>query len=285
MPPFVVAPSRVYAKPDTLVIGGGGMRGIHGLGALARLHTDGHLADVKHVVGTSSGAILGYAFVTNQLEHSFGLALRQKPLRDIRIDKILTGFGIDSGRTLDDFLRKLSKSVGDITFAELFEASGLDLHVTVTNLTKRRVEYFCAEDTPNASVVDAVRNSCTVPGLFCVLKKDDDEDTDIYVDGGLIDNFPMERGRRLTKTGQILGICYENDPEENKDIADAREFLAAVFETITNPSVYFKPGPSERVLVIQSERITLDFGADVERRIRWFVQGATRAEEFIKKIE
>jgi predicted acylesterase/phospholipase RssA len=257
------------------------MRGIHGLGAIARLHVDGHLSNVKHVVGTSSGAILGYAFVTGQLERSFGLALRQKPLRDIRIDKIPYGFGIDSGRTLDDFLKKLSEPVGDVTFEELYETSGIDLNVTVTNLTKRRVEYFCASETPSASVIDAVRYSCTVPGLFCISKK---EGGDVYVDGGLVDNFSMERGRDVTNTGEILGICYENDPRDEGEIKDVRDFLVAVFETITNPPKEFRTTQSERILSIQSESITLDFGANVERRISWFSQGAERASEFLKKI-
>jgi predicted acylesterase/phospholipase RssA len=209
------------------------------------------------------------------------LDLRQKPLRDIRIDKIPYGFGIDSGRTLDDFLKKLSEPVGDVTFEELYETSGIDLNVTVTNLTKRRVEYFCASETPSASVIDAVRYSCTVPGLFCISKK---EGGDVYVDGGLVDNFSMERGRDVTNTGEILGICYENDPRDEGEIKDVRDFLVAVFETITNPPKEFRTTQSERILSIQSESITLDFGANVERRISWFSQGAERASEFLKKI-
>lgn len=272
--------SSCYRTPDTLVVGGGGMRGIHGLGAIARLRKEGHLAEVKHVVGTSSGAILGYMYATDQLERGLGLALRQKPLRDIRIDRIVKGFGVDSGKTLDEFLEKLSEPVGNLSFSELLEKSGIDLHVTVSNISKRRVEYFCASETPNASVVAAVRDSCTIPGLFCVRSRDGD----VYADGGLVDNFPILRGRLISDTGQVLGICYENYPEELDDINDIRSFLAAVFETISSPPPNVSLLPTERVLVIESERITLDFGAEPSKRFDWFCVGAHQARAFLKKL-
>jgi hypothetical protein len=94
----------------------------------------------------------------------------------------------------------------------------------------------------------------------------------------------MERGRVVSKTGEVLGVCYENDEESEESIGDVRDFLVAMFETITTPHRTLETSRCERILSIQSERITLDFGANVERRIGWFEQGAERASEFLKKI-
>lgn len=271
----------ICSKPETIVISGGGMRGIHGLGAVAKLREDGHLSNVKRIVGTSSGSIVGYALATDQLEKAFGVALRQKPQRDVRIDRIATGFGVDSGKTLDDFIEKLFEPRGaELTFSKLLEESGKDLHVVATNVTKRRVEYFCAADTPEASVMEAVRHSCTVPGLFAIKRKSPFED--VYVDGGLLQNFPLERAREISKGGNVLGIRYDNDETVSDEVRDVRDFLVAIFETVTNSGVS-RPLPNERVLTIQSERITLDFGADVNKKVEWFVSGARSAAAFLKK--
>jgi NTE family protein len=268
--------------PDVLVIGGGGLRGLHGLGAVAQLKKSGRLAGVRHVVGTSSGAIVGYMFATDQLVRGLGLCLKAIPKRDIRIDKLASSYGIDSGRMLDEFLEELSAPVGAWTFEDMLRETGVDLHVVAVNLTKRELEFFCAERTPDVLVTTAVRYSSTVPGLFGVKRS---PSGDIFVDGGILDNFPMERARAVTRNGSVVGISYKNAP--SADIKNIRDFMIAVVETIATPSSTAcpLPGAHELVLELETESISFDFGASAEDRLAWFREGADQARLFVKKIE
>ena len=270
--------------PDTLVLSGGGLRAIHGLGALAQLKRAGSLAGVRHVVGTSSGSILGAAYVTDQLRRGLGLALRQKGGWDIKIHKLSTNFGVDSGKMLDDFIESLFVDFPDITFAELAKESGVDFHVCATNLTQRKVVFFSAEGTPNMKVAVAIRHSCTIPPMFAVKRSSSHED--IFVDGGLIANFPVVHGRRLSRNGKIIAIGYLSSSCFREPITNLRGFLSAVCETMLTPcETEIHENPGDMFVFLRTGQTALDFSADVQRRFSWFLDGASQAKLFLKKIE
>ena len=268
--------------PDTLVIGGGGLRGLHGLGAIAHLKSVGALAEVKHVVSTSSGSIIGYMHATKQLARGLGLCLRHKPRRDIRLDKLASSFGIDSGRMLDEFLEDLSAPVGAWTFADMIRETGVDLHVVAVNLTKRETVTFCADRTPEVLVTDAIRYSCTIPGLFGVKRS---PEGDIFVDGGLMDNFPIHRAREVSRSGRILGIAYKNAP--SSEISNLRDFLIAVVETVATPPPFCdiaRSGGLESIVELETESISFEFDASPRDRLEWFRDGILQARSFVKKM-
>lgn len=267
------------ALPDTLVLSGGGLRGLHGLGALAQLRNAGALRDVRHVVGTSSGAILGAMLATNQLERGLGLAMRQRGTWDIQLHKLASRYGIDSGRMLDDLLDRLFEGRADLTFRELLEDTGLDLHVCATNLSLRSPTYFCAADSPDMPVREAVRHSCTLPVLFSVLHAEY-----VYVDGGLVANLPVQRGRRVSKTGRILAIGYTTRATGRAPVTDLKSFLTALAETATSPCEQPTPAsPREQFLFLDTGPVALEFDADAQKRLAWFMDGANQAKHFLKK--
>ena len=82
--------------------------------------------------------------------------------------------------------------LGRATFAD-FRARGFrDLHIVASNLPQRRAEVFSADATPQTPVADAVRISMSIPFFFEALRYDGRHfgQGDIYMDGGLYDNFP-----------------------------------------------------------------------------------------------
>ena len=275
---------RVAALPDTLVISGGGLRGVHGLGALAHLKHAGTLREIKHIVGTSSGAILGAMFATDQLRRGLGLVLRQKGGWDLKLHKLSKEFGIDSGKMLDDFLGALFEDFPGITFDELLDVSGIDLHVCATNLTQRKPVYFCAEGTPNMSVSLAIRHSCTLPAIFAIKRESPGED--VFVDGGITANFPIHHGRHISRNGNVVGIGYLSSTCHREPINDIRSFLTSIVETWSNPcdtAVHETPG--DILVFLRTGSSSLDFDADSHRRFGWFLDGASQAKKFLKKVE
>lgn len=188
-----------------LVFEGGGVKGIAYLGAMEELLKKGILPRIQRVGGTSAGAInalllgLNYSAdetrdllwelnFNNFLDDSWGV------IRDSK--RLLAEFGWYKGR----FFRKW---IGDVigaktgnsesTFAdiELFkENRGFkSLYFIGTNLSTRFSEIFSNEHTPRMCVADAVRISMSIP-LFFTAKRS--PRGDVYVDGGVLDNYPVK---------------------------------------------------------------------------------------------
>lgn len=80
---------------------------------------------------------------------------------------------------------KLGKA--DITLQELYEKTGNELVVTATCVNRRMQRFFHRNHHPDMPVVTAVRMSMSIPLFFVPLKFDGD----YYVDGGLLNNFPL----------------------------------------------------------------------------------------------
>lgn len=83
---------------------------------------------------------------------------------------------------------------GRVTFAEFRALGYRDLHVFATNLSRHRAEHFSADTTPDVAVIDALLMSQAIPLLFEAVQFDGTArgQGDFYVDGGLVNNFPIE---------------------------------------------------------------------------------------------
>lgn len=188
-----------------LIFEGGGVKGIAYVGALEVLEQKGVLANIKRVGGTSAGAInailLGLGYTPAETRNVLG-ALDFKSFLDdswgvIRdSERLIKEFGWYKG----DFFRKwICKIIenktgnGDATFdqvhAQMDERGFRDLYFVGTNLSTHFSEVFSFEHTPRFCVADAVRISMSIP-LFFAAKRS--PRGDVYVDGGLMDNFPIK---------------------------------------------------------------------------------------------
>lgn len=162
-------------RPVGLVLGGGGALGIAHVGALKALEEARIPIDI--VGGTSMGAIFAGGVARGWsadriMEEVRALFARPLALYDFTIP--LTS--LLAGKKLERILQRL---FGDLTIEEL------------------RVPYFCVStDISHACpfihdtgrLRDAIRASCSVPGLF----PPDRVAEQILVDGGLIDNLPVD---------------------------------------------------------------------------------------------
>ena len=98
----------------------------------------------------------------------------------------------------------------DITFQELYETTGRDLIVCATEVEVCRVTYFSHTTHPNTSVVEAIVASASIPLLFqpsCI-------DGRPYIDGGVLNNFPMNYFISIEEKENSLGLLI-NSPDDN----------------------------------------------------------------------
>lgn len=157
-----------------IALGAGGARGLAHLGVLRTLVRAGIRIDA--VVGTSIGALVGAAFAAGQLE------VLERRLRRIDLAEVMRMFdpvwprsGLLSGARAAE---RLAGLVGDWRIEELpiaFAAVAVDL-ITGDEVVIRE-----------GSVIDAVRASISIPGMFVPF----DRDSRLLVDGALRNPVPV----------------------------------------------------------------------------------------------
>ena len=188
-----------------LVFEGGGVKGIAYVGAIKVLEEKGILPNIERVGGTSAGAInavlvgLGYTSaqtmnIMNKLDFKKFMDDDFGVLRDV--DRLLNEFGWHKGAFFRKWISKLiKKRTGnpDATFAEVQQqkkAKGFrDMYFVGANISTHFAEVFSHEHTPRMCIADAVRISMSIPLFFASHRS---PRGDVYVDGGLLDNYPVK---------------------------------------------------------------------------------------------
>jgi NTE family protein len=181
----------------SLVLGGGGMKGLAHVGALRALEERGWIPDV--IVGTSIGALLGSAWanglstaeiteVALGLERPdvFAIAHRDMAFRRMRSP------GLYRGAPLEALIRGF---VGDLTFRELERR----LVVASVDINSGTQVFWGLPGLQDVPVADAVFASCALPGFF----PPRDINDRYYVDGALADNLPVSLAATLGVDGVV----------------------------------------------------------------------------------
>lgn len=188
-----------------LVFEGGGVKGIAYVGATEVLEKKGILPNIVRVGGTSAGAINALLLGLNHTPEETKQVLSGLDFRNflddtwgvIRdTDRLLTEYGWYKG---DFFRRWIGDCIGaktgnpDATFndvhTQMAQKGFRELYFVGTNLSTRFAEVFSYEHTPRLCVADAVRISMSIP-LFFASKRS--VRGDVYVDGGVLDNYPVK---------------------------------------------------------------------------------------------
>lgn len=205
-----------------LIFGGGGAAGIAYAGAVYQLSIEPEFSilNVERVAGASIGSIAALLISLNYspLEASEKIAnLNLGKLKDggwffSQMYRLITEYGKYRGDALFEFIKSIirekidRKDPENVTFAELRELGFKDLHIVATKLYKEndvptgKQKVFSADKTPNTSVAAAIRASIAAPTYFARvrLKKVEkgkhvlDPKGDLYEDGGVLNNFPID---------------------------------------------------------------------------------------------
>lgn len=177
-----------------LVISGGALKGIAFLGVIECLQRKQNLRiqRLQTMAGSSVGAIIatllliGFS-VAELYQCIVDMDLTQ--LSRIEVPKLVTHFGLDSGRGVVDKLRELFIRRGidpTITFEALYRIRPIRLVMAVTCLGEG-VKYLDYQSHPTLSVIGALRMSFAIPLVFTAVRYQNQ----YYVDGGLLDNCPV----------------------------------------------------------------------------------------------
>ncbi len=168
-----------------LVLSGGGIRGAAHIGVLKALEEDGVYP--THISGSSAGAIVGslcaYGYNWEDILKFF------KSIQLLSISKYAInkpGF-IDAEKFYTEFKYYLKEDDFSVLKKKLF--------ITATDILKGKVKIF-----DKGELIKPVLASAAFPGLFAPVKVKNS----YYIDGGALDNFPVESLRQ--KCDVIIGV-------------------------------------------------------------------------------
>jgi len=168
-----------------LVLGGGGLRGLAHVGALAELEAHGWVPE--EVVGTSIGALVAAAWAAGNSVRDiadFALGLRRRDIFDIAHTdmalKRMRAPALYRAEPLDNLVRGL---LGDLTFADLPRR----LIIASVEINSGMQIFWGLPGLTHVKVADAVFASCALPGFF----PPREIEGRFWMDGALVDNLPV----------------------------------------------------------------------------------------------
>ena len=219
-------PRTAKDRPDALVISGGGAKAMSALGAVHAFRRAGRLSNVKLAAGTSAGAVVAASVALKrepvELLNTF---LKESFAPDLDLANFAANFGVDTGSHVAKWIDVV---LGEPrTFKGILDDTGIELVVCVTNLSKRRAVYLGPATHPDMDVGTALRMSCAIPLYFAAVKYEGD----VYVDGGLVDNFPYDYVAKRARNP--LGVCFRSD-DQSAPVSSLDAFIAALVQCATS---------------------------------------------------
>jgi NTE family protein len=197
----------------SLVLSGGGARGIAHIGAIEELEKQGF--EIVSVSGTSMGAVVGGVYALGKLEvYKNWLYTLDKLKVFSLVDFTFSTQGLVKG---DKLLNTIREFIPDANIEDLpipYAAVAADI------INKKEVVFT------TGSIFDAIRASMAIPTIFTPVKTEDG----LLIDGGVINNMPIDHVKRIP--GDILVAVDVNAgiPADKPNSAKS--------ETVEKQSVY-----------------------------------------------
>jgi len=196
-------------KKIGLALGSGAARGWAHIGVIQALTENG--IDIGFISGTSAGALVGGVHAGGKLEilKEIVLQLNKRQLIGFSDPSWLQS-GALNGRKIANFIEE---HVIDNVFSELnipFRAVATDLNTGSEVVID------------SGSIIDAIRASISIPGIFTPVKRDDA----ILVDGALVNPLPVSVVREMGAEKVIaVDINYGTDVFKKRKVSKKEKIL------------------------------------------------------------
>jgi len=190
-------------KKVTLVLGGGGMKGMAHIGVLKALHSFGIEPD--EYVGTSVGsficALAAGGMSVDQIE-AVGRSVGKQDILDSNILNLVWKRGqarsLYRGKAFHDFVRRTLP-------VDRFEELQKPLYMLAANLSRGEEVIWGMPGLTEVPIHDCVVASCALPGIFPPKKIH----RYYFVDGSLVDTLPIKVAI-YHNAGLIIGVYLES---------------------------------------------------------------------------
>ena len=195
---------QITSKKVGLVLGSGSARGWAHIGVIQALAEAGIRID--YVAGTSIGAFVGAFYAAGKVEtlRNTILELNRKQVA-LFFDIVFPKSGLIDGKKIADSVREhiSEKNIEDLS---------LPLCVICTDLNTG-----CEVNIQDGDIIEAIRASISVPGIFTPVKKNGA----FLVDGGLVNPVPVNISRQMG-ADLVIAVDLNHDIVEKRNTAHSK---------------------------------------------------------------
>lgn len=208
---------------DTLCFSSGGIQGFKFMSALKYLCDNNYinLNKITTYAGTSIGSMLSFLLILGYTPDElilFSINYDFKKLEpDIDFLIIEEKFGLDQGNGIIELLsffceKKLK--LKDLSLYDLYVLTKKKFILNATNFNTKEEKIFSYINTPNLSVITAIRMSISIPVIYTPVLYNNN----YYVDGALTNNFLIEHCNPKTTLGFFIKDKEYNELKSIQDI-------------------------------------------------------------------
>jgi predicted acylesterase/phospholipase RssA len=239
---------------DTLVLSGGGVKGLFLLGALQYCYDNFLLSDIENFVGTSAGAMISFlmAIGYTPVDIITSICCNQvmEKMQHFDIFAMINNLGAASFTNISLHLERMTiDKIGYLpTFSDIKHKFNKNLVFITYNLTKSEIEYLSYETRPELPCLVALRMSSNLPLVFENFKYDNY----LYTDGGIANNFGIDFAEKIGT--RILGIYIHLG---KKTISNTDNILEYIFKLFYIPLQEQQKNKLEKVDTKKSRIIKL----------------------------
>ena len=197
-----------------LVISGGGLKTIPTIGALKLLRDKGILNTITSYYTTSAGSLFALLLILKydiedfeKILFDFNIQQIFEPIVDI--NNFLNYFNVYDNNKFAKLIKllitfKLNKDgidYSNINMSQLYKLTNKCLTCTTVSMKCRSIKYFNHINQPDLPVYKLLLMTCCIPLMFKPIRWKNDR----YLDGGLMDNFPLS-DIPVIELDQTIGI-------------------------------------------------------------------------------
>ena len=255
-----------------LCISGGSQRGICYLGALYKLEKLGHLKkeNLKKVIGVSIGSFVLAVYLLNKSTNDILNMVWTSNISSFADLKITNISLLNS----NNFRLWVYENIGEITLKEFYEKTNVHFIIVQACLDEGLIHMDYLTH-PNVKLYEALIASMSLPFIFEPYVIDGKK----YVDGGVLDNFPL-----YILGEDSFGIRMKQQKENNGDITTTINYIKKLFELVhSHINQYKKPSSKNIIEIDTSDFNHTDFMINLDEKITLFKRGEEAVEEFFKK--
>lgn len=282
---------------ENLVLSGGAVHGICYVGAAAQLELIGIDFDkINNYAGASIGSLVVAVLACGGNSKTLEKILFNTDLSKIiginwflPVDAyhLVNEYGISTGDVFYKWLGEIFCDLThdpDITFSELWATKKKNLVIVGTDLDSGVTRQYNHESSPMMPIRSAVRISASYPGLFTAVF---DEDNHVLVDGGLLDNFPIDIFDVDGINPRTLGIVLRNSNKKQHMRAigkcNPRDYIMSLIDALYNQAmkVHIKTTDWNRSIRIEvGDTSSFDFHLSEEQKEDLVARGRVGVNQF-----
>jgi len=269
----------VNNQKTILVLCGGGMKGIYLLGGLKYLEEQNLLTSIQIYTGTSFGGILAFylniGYTVDEL-YKFAKIFDFTKSTDIKFDVnyIFNNYSINTFDNLDVILDKsisLKSIDPNITLLELYKKTKKKLILCTVCIDTKESEFISYETYPDLNIKTALKMTIAVPILFPPVKYNNK----LYVDGGLLNNFPIDIFENNLEN--VIGINLHTEFLYVKDYDNIINYILKIMSIMFIPCIKKYDEDKYKNIVynikLDNNTKTFDFEITSEKKKEMYLEG------------